>query len=65
MMQELLNRAERGEHVFLPDVRAAFSAGTSRIQCVLELVIGFVLLVGQYDMLATTIGTLRIARDEF
>ena len=40
MMQEFLNRAERGEHVFLPDVRAAFSAGTSRIQCVLELVIG-------------------------
>lgn len=27
--------------------------------------IAFVLLVGQYDMLATTIGTLRIERDEF
>jgi hypothetical protein len=40
MMQEFLNRAERGEHVFLPDVRAAFSVETSRIQCVLELVVG-------------------------
>ncbi len=27
--------------------------------------IAFVLLVGQYDMLATTIGTLRVERDDF
>ena len=27
--------------------------------------IGFVMLVGQYDMLATTIGTLRVERDHF
>ncbi|MFT4085649.1 MAG: carboxymuconolactone decarboxylase family protein [Gordonia sp. (in: high G+C Gram-positive bacteria)] len=27
--------------------------------------IAFVLLVGQYDMLATTLGTLRVARDTF
>jgi len=40
MMQEFLNQATRGENVFISDVRKAFSAGSTRIQCVLELVIG-------------------------
>lgn len=40
MMQEFLTRAERGDNVYISDVRKAFSAGSTRIQCALELVIG-------------------------
>lgn len=40
MMQEFLGRAERGEPVFISDIRKAFSAGKTSITCVLEPVIG-------------------------
>lgn len=40
MMQEFLNRAERGDNVYITDVRKAFAAERKRIVCALELVLG-------------------------
>ena len=40
MIQSFLTLAERGENVYLPDVRRAFSTGDTRIVCALTLVIG-------------------------
>ena len=40
MIQRFLTLAERGENVYLPDVRRAFSTGSTRIVCALALVIG-------------------------
>ncbi len=40
MLQELWNRAERGENVYISDVRKAFSEADVTINCNLSLVIG-------------------------
>ncbi len=39
-LQEFLDKAARGENVYLPDVRKAFSEADSKISCNLSLVIG-------------------------
>ena len=40
MLQEFLDKAARGENVYLPDVRKVFSEADSKISCNLSLVIG-------------------------
>lgn len=40
MMQEFLEKAARGENVYLPDVRRAFSKAKCSIQCDLALAVG-------------------------